>query len=84
MVSRTSREERDKLRILPIRVGEGEIEGILFNTIVPDVRARSPTETAKLIVSRLGLIRPVTDPGRCYREPTVHILNAKVKNPPAF
>jgi hypothetical protein len=30
METRSSPEERDKLRILPIRVGEGEVEGILF------------------------------------------------------
>jgi hypothetical protein len=63
METRSSLEERDKLRILPIRVGEGQVEGILFNTIVPDVRARPAAETAKLIVSRLSLIRqnPATE-----------------------
>jgi hypothetical protein len=58
METRSSPQERDKLRILPIRVGEGEVEGILFNTIVPDARTRSATETAKLIVARLQLILP--------------------------
>jgi hypothetical protein len=57
METRSSPEERDKLRILPIRVGEGEVEGILFNTIVPDARTRPAVETARLIVNRLSLIR---------------------------
>jgi hypothetical protein len=56
MQIRSSQEQRDKLRILPIRVGEGEVAGIYFNTIVPDVRTRSETETAKLILDRLSLI----------------------------
>jgi hypothetical protein len=58
MKTRSSQEERDKLRILPIRVGKGEVEGILFNTIVPDVRERSAIETAKLILDRLRIILP--------------------------
>ena len=57
MQIRSSQEERDNLRILPIRVGEGEVKGILFNTIVPDVRAKSAAESAELIVSRLRRIR---------------------------
>jgi TIR domain len=58
MKTRSSQEERDKLRILPIRVGDGEVKGILFNTIVPDVRERSAIETAKLILDRLRMILP--------------------------
>ena len=63
METRSSQEERDKLRILPIRVGEGEVEGIFFNTIVPDVRAKSVAQSAKLIVNRLSLIlqNPATE-----------------------
>lgn len=61
MKTRSSQEKRDELRILPIRVGEGEVEGILFNTIVPDVRARSAAQTAKLILDRLRLILPGLD-----------------------
>jgi hypothetical protein len=48
----------DKHRMLPIRVGDGDIEGILFNTIVPNVCARSANETAELIIDRLLLILP--------------------------
>jgi hypothetical protein len=58
MESRSSPEQRGELRILPIRVGEGEVDGILFNTIVPDVCMRSATESAKLILDRLHLILP--------------------------
>ena len=58
-----SRVEGDRHRMLPIRVGEGEIEGILFNTIVPDVCARDPNETAKLIIDRLVLILPDLNKG---------------------
>jgi hypothetical protein len=50
--------EGDKHRMLPIRVGDGEIEGILFNTIVPNVCARNANETAELIIDRLLLILP--------------------------
>lgn len=58
MEARTTADEHDDLRILPIRVGNGEVEGIFFNTIVPDVRTKSATETAELIFDRLCLIHP--------------------------
>jgi hypothetical protein len=51
-------EGHDDLGTLPIRVGEGEVEGILFNTIVPDVRKRAAAEAAELIINRLRLIVP--------------------------
>jgi hypothetical protein len=47
----------DRLRVLPVRVGDGEVEGILFNEIVPDIRNKTPTEAAELIVGRLNLVR---------------------------
>ena len=56
--SRSSDNEDDRLGVLPIRVGAGEVEGISFNTIVPDVRAKTPEETAEMIVARLRLIIP--------------------------
>src|ERR1700751_624985 len=55
MKTRSSQEERDKLRILPIRVGDGEVEGILSNTTAPDVRDRPAIETAELILARLRI-----------------------------
>jgi hypothetical protein len=51
----TSDDERDRYRVLPIRVGDGDVEGINFNTIVPDVRGRTADAAADLIVSRLEL-----------------------------
>ena len=53
-----AQEPRDQLGILPIRVGDGEVKGILFNTIVPDIRGKSPGEAAQLIIDRLRLIIP--------------------------
>ena len=47
----------DRLRVLPVRVGDGDVEGILFNEIVPDVRDKTPAEAAELIVGRLNLVR---------------------------
>ena len=58
MKTRSSPEKRENLRILPIRVGEAEVEGIPITAIVPDVRARSAIETGKLILDRLQLILP--------------------------
>ena len=51
-------EKRERDAILPIRVGDGEVAGILFNAIVPDVRGRSAAESAELIIARLHLLRP--------------------------
>ena len=47
----------DRLRVLPVRVGDGEVEGVLFNEIVPDIRDKAPTEATELIVGRLNLVR---------------------------
>ncbi len=62
MKSHPSRDRHEEDAILPIRVGEGDIEGILLNTIAPDVRLRPPAKTAELIINRLRLIVP--DAGR--------------------
>lgn len=51
-------QERERDAVLPIRVGDGEIEGILFNAIVADVRGRSAAASAELIIARLHLLRP--------------------------
>jgi TIR domain-containing protein len=48
----------EQQRMLPIRVGDGNVEGILFNAIVPDVRDRSASESARLVIDRLSLIVP--------------------------
>jgi len=62
MKSRAAADTREENAILPIRVGDGEVRGILFNAIVPDVRSRVPAKTAELIMNRLRLIVP--DAGR--------------------
>lgn len=53
-----SKVKGDEHRMLPIRVGDGDVQGILFNAIVPDVRERSADECADLVVERLHLIVP--------------------------
>jgi hypothetical protein len=58
MQASEAKDERERLGVMPIRVGDGEVEGILFNTIVPDVRQRSPEQTAELIVARLRMVVP--------------------------
>jgi hypothetical protein len=47
----------DRHEVLPVRVGDGEVEGVPFTEIVPDIRDKTPTEAAELIVARLNLIR---------------------------
>jgi hypothetical protein len=60
METRSSKEGRGQLRILPIRVGEGEIQDIFFsNTIIPDVRTKPLEQSVELIVKRLHLILSV-------------------------
>jgi|GEM_PF-5231118 len=58
MKARASKDKRDREAILPIRVGDGDVEGILFNAIVPDCRSRSAADSAILIVDRLRLVAP--------------------------
>jgi hypothetical protein len=47
----------DRHRIFPVRVGDGEVEGVLLNEIVPDLREKTAVEAAELIVARLNLVR---------------------------
>jgi hypothetical protein len=58
MKSRASTNKRERDAILPIRVGDGDVDGILFTTIVPDVRSKSTDATAQLIIDRLHLVLP--------------------------
>ncbi|HMH49702.1 MAG TPA: toll/interleukin-1 receptor domain-containing protein [Candidatus Acidoferrum sp.] len=62
MTLRTSPNDQDAYRVLPLRVGDGDVKGLAFNTISPDARQKPRGETAELIISRLKLIRP--DVGR--------------------
>lgn len=57
-----SSDEKDSHRILPLRVGDGDVDGIFENTICPDVQKRPVPQTAELIVNKLRLIEP--DAGR--------------------
>ena len=47
----------DRQGILSVRVGNGEVEGVLFNEIVPDFRDKMAADAAGLIVARLNLVR---------------------------
>jgi hypothetical protein len=44
-----------RMRFLPLRFGDGEVDGIFETAIVPDVRGRSPEGVAALILERLRL-----------------------------
>ncbi len=63
MKCRASTNKLDRERILPIRIGAGDVEDIPFNTIVPDVRHRTAGETAELIIERLRLFVPGFEEG---------------------
>lgn len=73
MRARVSADEHDRLGILPIRVGDGDIKGLPFNAIIPEVRGRLPEATAKLIMDRLRLIAggaATTDEARDAKAPS--------------
>ncbi len=55
-----SASNEDRNAVLPIRVADGDVEGISSNTIIPDVRPpqRSLNSTVDLIVNRLRLAAP--------------------------
>jgi len=46
-----------RMRFLPLRFGDGEVDGIFDTAIVPDVRALTPAEIARLILERLDLAK---------------------------
>ena len=46
------------LRVLPLRVGDGDVPGIFKNTICPDVRTKAAEDVVDLILNRLQLIDP--------------------------
>jgi hypothetical protein len=56
MQARVEGDPRRRDRIFPIRVGDGNVDGIPFNAIVPDVRGRRPEQVAELIADRLRLV----------------------------
>ena len=49
-----------RLRLLPVRFGDGEIDGLFDTALVPDVRNRSVAQVATLVLERLRQIQPVT------------------------
>lgn len=53
-----------RMRFLPLRFGDGEVDGMFDTAIVPDVRQRSPRAIADVILERLRLAR-----GGCGPEP---------------
>jgi hypothetical protein len=53
-----SQDAREALAILPLRVGDGDVNGVLFNTIAPDIRTKSDADAAALIIERLRLVEP--------------------------
>lgn len=63
MKAQAAQAESEKLGVLPIRVGDGDVEGIPFNTIVPDIRLRTPREAAELVLDRLSLTRVLIGDG---------------------
>lgn len=56
MKVRPSPHEPDRLRILPIRVGDGDVEGIPFNAIVPEARGKHISDISALILKRLRCV----------------------------
>lgn len=54
----TSARERDRYRILQLRVGDGEVQGVLANTVALDIRNWPVAKTVDLIVNRLQLASP--------------------------
>ncbi len=79
MKSRESANDCAQFAVLPIRVGDGDVEGIFFNTIVPDVRDRPADGSAQLIVDRLRLIIP--DLGMTNRVPPQAPAWPKISTP---
>ncbi len=57
--SRASDSDKDRLGVLPIRVGDGDVKGIpQFTSIIPDVRNKTLDETVALILGRLHYAAP--------------------------
>lgn len=54
--------EQDLLAILPIRVGDGDVDGIPANAILKDARQMGAEALAQLVVDRLALLEPVRQP----------------------
>ena len=68
-----STDEKDAYRILPLRVGDGDVAGVFDNTICPDAREKPVAQTAELIVNRLRLIVPEAARGADTAAPCVYL-----------
>lgn len=55
----TPAQDRARLRILPLRVGDGDVPGIFENTICPDLRQKQIRDVVDLIIDRLYVIDPL-------------------------
>jgi hypothetical protein len=53
----------ERRKIFKVRVGDGQVEGVLINEIVPDLRRKTATEAAEQIVARLNLVRRAAGAG---------------------
>lgn len=62
MKARASTDERERHGVLPLRVGDGNIDGLLFNAVAPDVRRMTTKDAAHLIVERLRLTGAALNP----------------------
>lgn len=61
MKAQESDDSREKDKIFLLRVGDGDVPGILLNAIVPDVREKSFDDTVQLIIKRFELISSKTE-----------------------
>jgi len=68
-----SNERNAGLRILPLRVGDGEVPGVGFNSICPDARQKPIAQTAELVVNRLRLIEPEAARAPAAAAPCVYL-----------
>lgn len=46
----------DRQGVLRVRVGDGDIPGVLNNELVPDLRGKTAAKAAELIIARLNLV----------------------------
>lgn len=58
--ARSSGNPSDSYGVLPIRVGDGDVQGLQFTTFAPDVRLMPLESAAQLVLDRLQLAAPGT------------------------
>ena len=66
---RQSTRERDAFRILPLRVGDGDVRGIYTNTVDFDIRRQPLPDTVDLVINRLRLACPEAEPFHRSKQP---------------